>query len=316
MSNSERLSMLLSWCTDAGIQIDPRLEIIEDKDTSSLFVRNRSSFFLDPHITLVSIPKHAILSVRSCTLASEIPFVPYGYGAQLCLSLALYSELLQGSRSRWSGYLQSLPQTAVQIALFWGSDELQVTRHHGRELDVGYDSRQAANLAKGTEIGKMWTVGDNGSITVSWRPTATLGDPVTLFGRDFHASVNIVFAHHSRRPFLRQSLWHFPGLRASFLASVIIPGRRLPTDSDFILRCKYMYLPLPAWQDEVREYYHTIAEPILGQANFAAKSRPQHGISISGFLHAYTLVSSRAFLVDAYHGLAMVPIADVSRLLE
>ena len=28
------------------------------------------------------------------------------------------------------------------------------------------------------------------------------------------------------------------------------------------------------------------------------------------FRHAYALVSSRAFMVDAYHGLAMVPIAD------
>jgi hypothetical protein len=28
------------------------------------------------------------------------------------------------------------------------------------------------------------------------------------------------------------------------------------------------------------------------------------------FCHAYALVSSRAFIVDGYHGLAMVPIAD------
>ncbi len=33
-------------------------------------------------------------------------------------------------------------------------------------------------------------------------------------------------------------------------------------------------------------------------------------LTVSGFEHAYALVSSRAFLVDAYHGLAMVPIAD------
>lgn len=32
--------------------------------------------------------------------------------------------------------------------------------------------------------------------------------------------------------------------------------------------------------------------------------------SLSGFCHAYSLVSSRAFWVDAYHGLSMVPIAD------
>lgn len=32
--------------------------------------------------------------------------------------------------------------------------------------------------------------------------------------------------------------------------------------------------------------------------------------SLPGFCHAYSLVSSRAFLADAYHGLAMVPVAD------
>ena len=29
-----------------------------------------------------------------------------------------------------------------------------------------------------------------------------------------------------------------------------------------------------------------------------------------GFCHAYSLVSARAFVVDAFHGLAMVPVAD------
>ena len=35
-----------------------------------------------------------------------------------------------------------------------------------------------------------------------------------------------------------------------------------------------------------------------------------HQPSITGFLRAYSLVCSRAFLVDAYHGLSMVPVAD------
>jgi hypothetical protein len=33
-------------------------------------------------------------------------------------------------------------------------------------------------------------------------------------------------------------------------------------------------------------------------------------VTLGGFFRAYSLVSSRAFLIDAYHGLAMVPIAD------
>ncbi|KAI0091781.1 hypothetical protein BDY19DRAFT_646374 [Irpex rosettiformis] len=59
--------------------------------------------------------------------------------------------------------------------------------------------------------------------------------------------------------------------------------------------------------DEVQEYYYTSAKPILTSASIFPEPNP---ISISGFLHAFSLVSSRAFLIDAYHGLAMVPIAD------
>lgn len=33
-------------------------------------------------------------------------------------------------------------------------------------------------------------------------------------------------------------------------------------------------------------------------------------VSLQDFQHAYSLVSSRAFKVDAYHVIAMVPVAD------
>ena len=33
-------------------------------------------------------------------------------------------------------------------------------------------------------------------------------------------------------------------------------------------------------------------------------------VSLKGYHHAYSLVTSRAFLVDGYYGLSMVPIAD------
>lgn len=44
-------------------------------------------------IAVVTIPKTAVLSVRSCTLSDDIPFVPCGHGAHLGLALALYGEL-------------------------------------------------------------------------------------------------------------------------------------------------------------------------------------------------------------------------------
>ena len=57
-------------------------------------------------------------------------------------------------------------------------------------------------------------------------------------------------------------------------------------------------------QRRIIDYYFAIAERPLSQLV------PHQCVSLGGFLHAYSLVSSRAFLVDAYHGLAMVPIAD------
>jgi hypothetical protein len=44
-------------------------------------------------MSVVVIPKSAVLSTRSCTLADHIPHAPYGHDATLTLALALYSEL-------------------------------------------------------------------------------------------------------------------------------------------------------------------------------------------------------------------------------
>lgn len=55
-------------------------------------------------------------------------------------------------------------------------------------------------------------------------------------------------------------------------------------------------------QDEISGFYLSVAAPLLERAGLSPSEK--------GFRHAYALVSSRAFMVDAYHGLAMVPIAD------
>lgn len=55
-------------------------------------------------------------------------------------------------------------------------------------------------------------------------------------------------------------------------------------------------------QDEIDRFYSSEVYPLLTSVNL----RP----TLAGFLHAYSLVCSRAFLVDAYHGLSMVPVAD------
>ncbi|PPQ63763.1 hypothetical protein CVT24_004272 [Panaeolus cyanescens] len=67
----------------------------------------------------------------------------------------------------------------------------------------------------------------------------------------------------------------------------------------------------PIW-DEVVAFYETIAAPrissIFRQWERSQSVPLQH--SLRGFFHAFSLVSSRAFVVDAFHGLSMVPIAD------
>ena len=59
-----------------------------------------------------------------------------------------------------------------------------------------------------------------------------------------------------------------------------------------------------SFSQDLRHYYEFTAVPA-----FAASSLETHA-NIEGFKHAFALVSSRSFIIDAYHGLAMVPIAD------
>lgn len=79
-------------------------------------------------------------------------------------------------------------------------------------------------------------------------------------------------------------------------------------------------------QEEVRQYYIDVVEPMLraaptrprlgyepldGSTGSASDTYPRpYEVSFPGYCHAYSLVSTRAFWVDAFHGLAMVPIAD------
>ena len=65
---------------------------------------------------------------------------------------------------------------------------------------------------------------------------------------------------------------------------------------------KWRLTPLQRVQDGISGFYSSVAAPFLERVGLSASER--------GFQHAYALVSSRAFMVDAYHGLAMVPIAD------
>ncbi|KAA1468756.1 SET domain-containing protein [Dentipellis sp. KUC8613] len=211
---SAKITALLAWCANNGVSIDSRIELVDDPD-AGISVRSRRESIPCPS-SLVTIPKSAVLSAKSCFLSALINHVPYGIGAHLALAFAVHSELLRGRESRWFGYLQSLPREddGVGIALFWGSDLVS---------------------------------GEN--------------DLATADGRE------------ARRWLVRtQASTH---LRSETGASIT---------------------------DQVRDWYHDVAKPRL-----AALGLPT---TLRGFCHAYALVLSRAFVVDSFHGLAMVPVAD------
>jgi hypothetical protein len=71
-------------------------------------------------------------------------------------------------------------------------------------------------------------------------------------------------------------------------------------------------LTLSMKQEELIQHYRDVGEPLLLRNSGIWKGFSSGSVTptVEGFLHAYSLVSSRAFLVDAYHGLSMVPIAD------
>ncbi|TNY23743.1 hypothetical protein DMC30DRAFT_413865 [Rhodotorula diobovata] len=57
----------------------------------------------------------------------------------------------------------------------------------------------------------------------------------------------------------------------------------------------------------LKRFYNHVALPLLSSLPSSSSASPP---SFSTFLHAYVLVSSRAFQVSSYHPLALVPLAD------
>jgi hypothetical protein len=57
------------------------------------------------------------------------------------------------------------------------------------------------------------------------------------------------------------------------------------------------------FQPAIFKFYEEYASPLFDTLGLGS-------LTLSDFHHAFSLVSSRAFHVDAYHKVAMVPIAD------
>jgi len=116
MSARDKVKTLLQWCAVNSISIDSRIQVrpqdtawsdadigvfsmetyIPPDTTCMSIALSTKSYYAELNVySVVRIPKEAILSVRSCSLANHIPVVSYGIGAQLSLSLALYVEMYE-----------------------------------------------------------------------------------------------------------------------------------------------------------------------------------------------------------------------------
>ncbi|KAL4254844.1 SETD3/SETD6 methyltransferase [Abortiporus biennis] len=308
-NDNNRLSTLLSWCSENNIRIDPNIHLVQDEINGRISVWSKDTPIESYPVTLVTIPKSAVLSVRSCVLAGQIPIAHYGHKAHLALSLALYSEILLGPDSRFFGYIQSLPLRGVEIALFWGSDDYydnndkdqdlgdqhhthhsqriqdqdqrtqahheECTRDHHRHKDHNERENKDRKLAylwsKGTEIEKELWVDEDG------RKKNLLEEIRTYY-------------FCIAEPLLRLSNLSGP------FSSRRRPGRPLERREE-------------KKSDEERQGGDELGQERRGEAE-EGDELGEERYSLKGFMKAYSLVSSRAFLVDAYHGLAMVPIAD------
>lgn len=70
-------------------------------------------------------------------------------------------------------------------------------------------------------------------------------------------------------------------------------------------------LMLSHYQVEITNFFNDIAEPLLRKHSYVwMEGNNIQRPTIEGFYRAFSIVSSRAFLVDTYHGLSLVPIAD------
>jgi len=139
----------------------PLLTTERDIRSCFLYFTNRYVSAFLRRMSVVVIPKSAVLSARSCTLADHIPHAPYGHDATLTLALALYSEQLLASRSRWAGYLQSLPsrQNWDGIALFWDAALCDPLSSRDTDTDTDIDT-DTNDDGRRTESGGLDPDGD------------------------------------------------------------------------------------------------------------------------------------------------------------
>ncbi|KAJ9120141.1 hypothetical protein QFC22_003040 [Naganishia vaughanmartiniae] len=131
---------LREWFDRENIWIHRSLEIKAMTDSSGLGI-----FAVDvgvPQQVVCKIPRSAILSSRTTPFAESLPRSTRSQiPAIALLSLSLLYEFRWGQKSRYWGYLQSLPRRHVDIAPLWSVFPI-----------TGEDGQSAVEKVKGTEV--------------------------------------------------------------------------------------------------------------------------------------------------------------------
>jgi hypothetical protein len=136
-----RLEVLLNWLSEKNVELSSRLaiqiapsegifapqdEAEEDNDGFGIYAIQD----IPADDILAIIPKQVLLSRRTCSLAQSLAFLqfceetdvatPHQAGVRI-LAVALTFEILLGQRSRWYGYIGSMPRSAEEVGLpsFW-----------------------------------------------------------------------------------------------------------------------------------------------------------------------------------------------------
>ncbi|KAI0661641.1 hypothetical protein C8Q70DRAFT_910421 [Cubamyces menziesii] len=204
---------------------------------------------------------------------------------------------------------------ALRSFLGWLEKE-NITLHDGLEIVENQDAGIFVRSICDEFIPLAQTVASIPKSSILSVRTCALAEHISFVPYGHGATLSLALALYSEMLRGSESAWH-PYLQS--LPPTTVPIARLwcdphafPDDADAREAARWIHgteiqrelqdedgSPLV---DEIRAFYKSDVQPLLDSAGLSA--------SLHGFLHAYSLVCSRAFLVDAYHGLSMVPVAD------
>ena len=149
-SKTDRLPKLLAWMEQSGVKYDKNLlEFVRETDGKSdlsitedqikIIAKER----IAPSTKIGRIPKSACLSLRNVPeVQSRIEEFGLDEDDDIALATAITHELAIGKRSRWFGYLSSLPAGGEFIPLLWPEDLLECLRRTDLQDEVLENKRR------------------------------------------------------------------------------------------------------------------------------------------------------------------------------